>query len=288
MLPRECPKRTSSSSIYESKSQDASPEVFMSSVCSGIVSKGRRAELAGIINSEDDITLAFQEPCSFLSSISLTPSRPRPIDRGMEGQPRPSISPFPNSHRALLTLIAAIATRSTDSPIARSLLEGIFTTFVAVSAVTEDRRSTDVDKGDRQGMDRDVPVTGDVPFYTCYPELKALHEVNNVRKILYSLQTSPPHARLIFYNLLEYHIRGLHEILPDPLFEAFIAVLNSALKHHTSFLTKSRMHLFEMQLLETVAAVQMELLKQTKMLTERATIITLCFKHTSSNVSQPF
>ncbi|CCW61551.1 unnamed protein product [Phytomonas sp. EM1] len=283
MLPPARPKRTSRGSIYESKSQDASPDVPLPPTCRGMVPKGRRGELSENASSEDDIALAFQEPCSFSPSISLTPSQQHPLgecaERQLRSKERPSIHPFHESHYGLLTLAATVAMQSADSQIAGALLEGILSTLVAVAATIEDGRVKDTDEAGHL-VCQDVQAAGDVPLYTCYPELKALREINNVRKALYSLQTCPPHARVTFYYLLEYHIRGLYEVIPDPLFEAFFAVLSCTLKHHTSFITKSRMRLFEVQLLKTVEAVQTEILKRTKMLTERATIITLRFRHT--------
>lgn len=111
-----------------------------------------------------------------------------------------------------------------------------------------------------------------------YPETRILADVHYIRVILRNLQECRPHARPSFYTQLAEHVRSLHAVLPDPLLAAFTLVLKQMASPDDA--DPPLQHaMMEVELLKVAEAIQVEVLRQTRHLTERASLLTLRFRH---------
>jgi hypothetical protein len=73
---------------------------------------------------------------------------------------------------------------------------------------------------------------------------------------------------------------GLAEVLPDPLFLAIAVVLKDLLASEAAdALEEKYCHVLEVQLMRVVEYTQVELLRATKLLSVRASPLTLRFHH---------
>lgn len=190
-----------------------------------------------------------------------------------------SVPMFRKEDLPVLSLIAMSAAQSTTSSTAPIVLECLLTPLkpcktpppppLSVLASSTATSSTGIEEG---------AVAEEVA--TRYPEVRVLYCLHYVRRALRNLQSCPPEARRLHFSALAEHMMGLATVLPDPLFLALTAVLNSLLASaDEEVLSPHKCHVLEVQLLQVVEATQLEVLRSTKKLTVRAGELTLRFHH---------
>lgn len=194
--------------------------------------------------------------------------RPRDAD---DGDAKNAV-PFPEGSRVMMAILALLARKTAVTESTRELLTDCFS-FAALDAAPTDASSASA--GSKEGP----PLPSATSLAEAYPEIHALRCVVDVRTALRRLQSCDVSARPTFFSTIATELEDLYEeVIPDPLFLALAKAIRGWL-HSDTLPPKEATRLLEVQTLKVVDALQLEVLKQTKQLTRRATELTLRYRH---------
>lgn len=184
-----------------------------------------------------------------------------------------NVAAFRAEDRPLLSFLALCATQSTSARSAESALDAVLTPPKGGKSKESLQPSSPTAKAD--AAENEGGGLADQ-----YPEVRVLSHLHRLRCALRDLQGCPEHARREFYEIAEKHMTGLAMVLPDPLFLAIAAVLKSLINSSAEeAMSKPHCHVLEVQLMHVVEETQVELLRATKLLTDRCRVLTLRFHH---------
>lgn len=171
---------------------------------------------------------------------------------------------FPVEEQAVLTTIATLAQKSVATESTAELLSGLLDT-TATACGSAGLTSS--------------PSPSTRSLLAIYPEVRALQCAHAARCALRQLQACEPAARASHFVAVRAALEDIHRhVVPDELFAALAAVL-AAWASDGPLPPPEVTRPLEVQMLKVVEALQLEVLRRTSNLTQRATVLTLRYRH---------